>query len=297
MDPRGAHVLITGGSKGIGAAMARELGRRGARLTLVARASDELEKVAVDVGAVALTADLSDLGNVEGLVARATEANGPIDVLINNAALGMSRHFGMLSADDVRQCMTTNLLAPMELSRQVLVGMLERDRGTIANISSVAGELAVPHLACYSASKAGLMTFSLDLQRDLKRTNIAVMVFVLGAVPGTQIYHESLQNEVIHAIAQRLEKVSKITPDRVARRVADTIADEKRRAVVTIPGSSAPLIWCRHIPVRLADRFFASVDHPHREAWNPSPPPWGLPPHRPTESGRPAPTVGATPRE
>src|SRR5271168_177638 len=106
VDPRGAHVLITGGSKGIGAAMAREFGRRGARLTLVARASDELEKVAADAGAVALPADLSDLSNVEDLVGRATEANGPIDVLINNAALGMSRHFGTLSADDVRQCVT-----------------------------------------------------------------------------------------------------------------------------------------------------------------------------------------------
>jgi short-subunit dehydrogenase len=236
--------------------MAREFGRRGARLTLVARASDELEKVAVDVGAVALPGDLSNLSDLEGLEGRATEANGPIDVLVNNAALGMSRHFGTLSADDVRQCITTNLLAPMELSRQVLVGMLDRDRGTIANISSVAGELAVPHLACYSASKAGLTTFSLDLQRDLKRSNIAVMVFVLGAVPGTQIYHESLQNEVIHAVAQQLEKVSKITPEGVARRVADAVASEKRRAVVTIPGTSAPLLWWRHLPARLGDRFF-----------------------------------------
>jgi short-subunit dehydrogenase len=256
MEIRDAHVVITGGSKGIGAALAKELAGRGARLTLIARPSDELEKVAADTGGVALPVDLSDLAAVRSVVSRAEAGNGPVDALVNNAALGMTRGFPTLSADDVQRCLTTNLLAPMELSRQVLPGMLERQRGTVVNISSVVGELAVPHLACYATSKAGLTMFSLDLQRDLKGSPVAVMAFVLGAVPGTQIYVEGLKNEVIRVLADRIGKVSRITPERVARQVADALATDRRRVMTVLPRTGAPLLWWRHLPVRLGDLVF-----------------------------------------
>lgn len=259
MDLRDAHVVITGGSKGIGAALARDLAGRGARLTLMARPSDELEKVVADTGGTAVAVDLSDLQSLDGLIGRVEEGNGPVDILVNNAALGMTRHFGTLSADDVRRCMTTNLLAPMELSRQVLPGMLERNRGTIANVSSVVGELAVPHLACYSSSKAGLTMFSMDLQRDVKRSNVAVTAFVLGAVPGTQIYAEGTKNEVIQALASRIEKWAKLSPEKVAQRMAESLADDRRRGVVVIPRSGAPVVRWRQLPVKLGDLVFNSA--------------------------------------
>src|SRR5262245_11506274 len=84
---RGAHVAITGGSKGVGAALARELHARGARLTLLARPSAELETTAKETDAVPLETDLSDYDALLGLVDRVERRNGPLDILINNAAL------------------------------------------------------------------------------------------------------------------------------------------------------------------------------------------------------------------
>ena len=256
MNLQHKHVVITGGSKGIGAAIARELFRHQAKLTLIARQSHELDSMAAELGAAALATDLSDIAQHANLIARAEEMNGPVDVLINNAGIGHTRHYATLSANDVSSTVVTNLLAPMELSRQVLIGMLSRNSGAIVNISSVTGEMAVPGCTAYASTKAGLAMFSLNVQRDIRDTNVNVSVVVVGAVPGTQIYNEGVKSEVVKKLAAQLGSVSSLTPEKVAQGIVKSVIADYRGAF-GLPWSSALPMAIRLLPVKLGDLVFS----------------------------------------
>lgn len=262
MELKNKHVVITGGSKGIGAALAKELVKYQARLTLIARPSTELHQTAAETGAVAIEADLSDPAVIAELIPRAQEKNGPIDVLINNAGIGHTRHYATLSAEDVRSTITTNLLAPMELSRQVVVGMLRRNSGAILNVSSVTAEFAVPGCTVYASAKAGLTMFSHSLQRDIRASKVNVSVVVLGAVAGTQIYNEGTKSAVVKKLADQLNSVSGITPEEVAQRLVKALLDD-RRGGIAVPWSSALPMWIRMIPLKLGDLIFCREAPPH----------------------------------
>lgn len=258
MKVRNPHVLITGGSKGIGAALARRLAARGARLTLVARPSTELKELAEELRGVQLPTDLMDLDNVAGLVARAEEQNGPLDVLVNNAAIQLPGALAKIDAATMLGQMSANLLAPMELMRQALPGMIERNRGTIANVSSLAGEFAMPSLPCYSASKAGLTKASLDLQRELKKTKIGVQLFLVGSVPGTQITQVALADPVVQKLTKQFEAWPSLTPDQVAEYMEKDIVKGGNR-VHTLPVHAAPIMGLRMLPVRIGDLVFGKA--------------------------------------
>lgn len=266
MDLKNAHVVITGGSKGIGAAIAHEAVRKGARVTLVARPSAELEATAAATGGVAMPTDLSDLDQVDGLIARAEERNGPVDVLFNNAALGATQHFVTVPPDTVRKVLTTNLITPVELTHQVLPGMLDRDRGAIVNTSSVVGELPMPHLTLYGTSKAGLAHFTLLAQRDFLRSSVNLSVFVLGAVPGTQIHNEGVKDEVISKVADKLGVISKLTPEGIAKRMVESV-EKDFRGTASLPFSSAPAVAWRRAPFKLVDLIFSRGERPTNLAW------------------------------
>jgi short-subunit dehydrogenase len=256
----GSHVLITGGSKGLGALLAQNLIDAGARITLVARPTTVLEKTAADLGCAFLGADLSKPASCAGLVSRAEKLNGPVDVLVNNAGAGATRHYADLTAEELAGAMTLNLLSPMELSRQVLPGMIARKRGIIANVSSLAGEMAVPHVAAYGTSKAGLMMHTLTLRRDLARTGVKTIAFVIGAVPGTGVYDEGTTSPVTSAVGDRFQKLSKqLSPDVVASWMAATI-ERGRDAIVTMPRSAAPLVRLHLLPNRIGGLLFSGID-------------------------------------
>lgn len=266
MDLKRAHVVITGGSKGIGAALAHELNRRGARLTLVARPSSALKATAAATGAHTLESDLSDLDQVDGLIGRAETCGGPVDVLVNNAALGATQHFATVPPELVRKVLNTNLVAPVELSHQVLPSMLDRDHGAILNVSSVVGELPMPHLTCYGTTKAGLSMFTLQAQRDILSTKVNLSVFVLGAVPGTQIHDEGIKDEVIAKVAAKLGVISKLTPEKIAIRMADSLESDFR-GTVALPRSSAPVVAWRRLPIPLVDLIISRGERPTNLTW------------------------------
>jgi short-subunit dehydrogenase len=250
MDLRAAHVLITGGSKGTGAALARELAGRGSRLTVIARASRELTEVAAATRGVSLAADLSDLDSVEGIVARAEEANGPLDILVNVAAMANTGPFAELTAAQLRAGVHANMLAHMEITRQALPGMLARRRGTIAVAGSLSSEVTQIHLGNYAPAKAGLTKFGSDLQGELRGSGLSVFVFVLGAIRGTQLSVEGRKDPVIEFLDQRTGDFGVITPGLIARRMADCFAGDRARATMTIPRSLAPLTQARLLPSR-----------------------------------------------
>ncbi len=156
MQLSGTHVLVTGASRGIGAEVAREAARRGARLTLVARSAAPLEALAAETGGTALPADLGDRDTRRGLVARAEALNGTVDVLVNVASLDAAGSFLALDADTLEELLTVNLTAGAELTRQVLPAMVARGSGHVVVFSSGFSTVVAPGLAAYCASKGGL---------------------------------------------------------------------------------------------------------------------------------------------
>src|SRR5581483_50296 len=126
VDLRGAHCVLTGASQGIGAATARELSRQGAHVTVVARNAQKLKDLADEINGTPFPADLSLQDDLEGLIGRIENTVRPVDVLINNAAAISFKKIPELTAAEVRQIISVNLLASVELCRQALPGMLDR---------------------------------------------------------------------------------------------------------------------------------------------------------------------------
>ena len=256
-----AHAVVTGGSRGIGAALARELAGRGARVTVIARNEALLTSVASSLNGRAVVADLGDPHALEGLVARLEAAAGPIDLLINNAALAVVDRITDQSAEDVRRSFTINAVAPIELCRQVLPGMLARGRGRLVNISSLAGLTAFPTLATYGATKAGLVHFTAALQRELRKSPVHATIVQLGEVSGTELMEQARRSPTIAAVSARLARLRALptlTPEGVAFAMVEAAVAGRRHVV--IPSRVTLLHLIRELPSRLNDLLLSGID-------------------------------------
>jgi short-subunit dehydrogenase len=187
MQVKGSNVLVTGASSGIGAALARELARRGATLGVVARREDRLREVLDDVrmtsGASRLwVADLGDLERAERVATEAWDAFGHLDVIVNNAAIPKRRHVTALTVDELEHTMRVNFLSPARMTLTLLPRMLARDTGVIVNVSSVAGRLGNLHESAYSASKFALCGWSEALAADLYDTGVKIRLVDPGPI-------------------------------------------------------------------------------------------------------------------
>lgn len=202
----GAKILVTGASSGIGAALAPMLAGRGATVAIAARRTDRLSGV-LDVcreasagdgsgdssgdgaGHRMWTVDLSDPDTAARLAIEAWDAFGHLDAVVNNAARPMRRPVQRLSMDVVEDVMRTNFLSPVALSLAVLPRMLERDRGVIVNVGSLAGRVGSPREAAYAASKYALHGWSEVMAVDLWSTGVEVRLIVPGAI-ATEIWDQ-----------------------------------------------------------------------------------------------------------
>lgn len=183
----GKNALLTGGSRGIGPIIAHTLAREGVNLVLAARSADKLAAVAqslsrLGIRAITVPADLTDASQVESLFQRAEAELGPIDILVNNAAIEQVSHFAHLAPAEIQALVTTNLTAPLWLTRLVLPGMLARGSGHIVNIASIAGKKAPPYNAVYGATKAALIEWSGALRGELAGTGVGVSVVCPGFI-------------------------------------------------------------------------------------------------------------------
>lgn len=271
LELAGAHAVVTGASRGIGAALARELAARGAHVTVVARNEAALKELAGEIGGHAVAADLADPAALEGLIGRieseaATGAGTarhprPVDFLFNNAALAVVNPLTGQSAEDIRQSFAVNCVAPAELCRQVLPGMLGRGRGRLVSISSLAGVTAFPTLTTYGATKAGLVHFTAALQRELRRSPVRATIVQLGEVAGTDLMEQARRSPTIAAVSARLARVRALpllTPEQVARQVSDAAVAGARHLVTPKRVTIAHLI--RELPSRLNDGLLAGID-------------------------------------
>lgn len=178
------HVAITGASSGIGEALAREWAKTQAKITLIARRKDLLDKLAADCGngALAIAHDLSDPAKALEWIDVAEKAHGPIDVLVNNAGI---ENVGPTPTSDVAtglKLLQLNLVTPILITRAILPRMLERKSGSIVQVASVAGLVAPPGQAWYGASKAGLKEFTETLRYELHGTGVHACVVYPGPI-------------------------------------------------------------------------------------------------------------------
>ncbi len=182
----GRVVIVTGGSTGLGLMVARHAAEQGAKLVLAARGEADLraaesELKALGAEVLAVPTDVSDEGQVRTLVARAIERFGRVDILVNNAGTIQVGPAEAMTVDDFKQAMATNFWGELLPILAILPHMRAQGGGRIANVVSVGGKVAMPHLLPYVASKFALTGLTEGLRAELAKDNI----LVTGIYPGT----------------------------------------------------------------------------------------------------------------
>jgi 3-oxoacyl-[acyl-carrier protein] reductase len=183
-DLSGMTALVTGASGGIGSAIAHALAAQGARLAVSGSNEEKLEAFRSDLGGdhVALTANLSDAASVDGLVPRAVEALGKLDILINNAGVTRDNLAMRMKDEEWSDVIRINLEAAFRLSRAALKPMMRARHGRIISITSVVGATGNPGQANYAASKAGVVGMSKALAQEVASRNITVNCIAPGFI-------------------------------------------------------------------------------------------------------------------
>jgi short-subunit dehydrogenase len=255
MDLQNKRVLITGASRGLGAALAESFAAAGAKVVLVARSAEAITALASRLGGVAYAVDLSDQSQVDGLIARIEADGGPIDVLVNNAAVETNRLVDEMDERDIVNTISLNLTTPERLTRQVLPGMLQRGRGHLVNVSSMTGIANIPSTSVYSSTKAGLTHFSGGLLADLKGTPIGITLVEPGPID-TDMWEHITASAAVQAAVKRVEKlrlVPHMDPATLAAAVVSAVkADRKhvrfpKRGLLLYVLENAPrrmMAWC-----------------------------------------------------
>ena len=229
----GKVVLITGASSGIGAAAARQFAAEGATVALVARTTETLQRVAADIGARggaarAFPADVGDPTGCAVLLATVAEACGGIDILVNNAGANKRGPVEHSDPAELAHVVQVNLIAPIVLSRLALPYLRKRGRAAIVNVASIAGQIAVPHEATYSATKSGLRAFTFALREELADSCITVSAVSPGPVDTGFIMDE------IDAVPALVFANPMSTADEVAALILECAADGVRERTIPV---------------------------------------------------------------
>jgi len=179
----GKVALVTGGSRGIGAAISRELVRAGAKVAINYRAGQEAaEEVAGEIGGLAIQADVSNPEEVKALIERVEGELGDIDAVVNNAGITRDTLIARMTDDDWEMVIDTNLRGTFNTCRAVSRKMLRRRAGSIVNLSSVVGVHGNPGQANYAASKAGIIGLTKALARELGSRGVRVNAIAPGYI-------------------------------------------------------------------------------------------------------------------
>ena len=179
----GKVALVTSGSRGIGASVARELTRAGARVAVSYRSNaDAAEAVADEVGGVAIAGDVGDDGQARGVVEQAEAALGELDIVVNNAGITRDTLLARMSDEDWESVLATNLSGAFHTCRAVARKMLRRRAGAIVNMTSFVGLHGNPGQANYAASKGGIIGFTKALAKELGNRGVRVNAVAPGYI-------------------------------------------------------------------------------------------------------------------
>lgn len=232
-------VLITGASAGLGAAVAREAAAKGYALALTARRGGRLETLAEEVAkhgveTLVIPAALDDPSAPERIVAAVIARFGRLDVLINNAGMGLPSLFADSDPEHLRRQLEVNLVAPLLLARHALPSLIER-RGVIINVGSAITSIPNPALGAYGASKAGLAYSSIALRRELMHKGVEVCLVEPGPVK-TEFFDAFTRLSTVpgryHPMLDAPAPWMSARVEVVARRIVRLIERPKRRLSV-----------------------------------------------------------------
>ncbi len=245
-----SDVLVTGASSGIGAAIAREMAARGARVTLVARSREPLERLAEEIRAAGGAArvepaDLSVVEQVEALAGRVLAAGGPPDVLVNNAGAGRWLAVDETPPGEAAQMMAVPYLAAFELTRALVPAMIERGRGQVVCMTSAAAYMRIPGATGYAVARWAMRAFAGQLREDLRGTGVGVSLVAPTEVDSPYFDHNPGSHERIPRAGVLLGGA--ITADEVARYTADAV--ERGRDEVIVPRRAEIILRITPSPV------------------------------------------------
>src|SRR5688572_15493741 len=244
----GKVVLITGGSRGLGLVMARELASRGAKIAICARDGDELQRAKEDLeqfGAEVfeIVCDVREQSEVERMLADVRSRFGRIDVLINNAGVIQVGPLDAQTQTDFEEAMQVHFWGPYYAMQAVLPEMRFRRDGRIVNISSIGGKIAVPHLAPYCASKFALAGLSSGIQSELAKDN----VFVTTVYPGLMRTGSHInaffkgQNQKEFALFSLMNglPLTSVSAEGAARKIIDSTAKGEAELIISPQAKAA----------------------------------------------------------
>jgi NAD(P)-dependent dehydrogenase (short-subunit alcohol dehydrogenase family) len=219
MNLKGKVALVTGGTKGIGRAIATALAREGLTVCITSRRQDEIDDTVKELGGstVGFVCDVRVYEQVQALMAFTVETLGGLDVLVNNAGIGIFETVAETSPEDFRAVLETNLFGVFYSCHEAIPEMRRRGGGYIINISSLAGANPHPRMAAYNASKFGLNGFSEALMQEVRHDGIKVSYIMPGSV-----------NTEFGGDAPSDEKSWQLTPEDIARVVSDLLHHDDR---------------------------------------------------------------------
>jgi NADP-dependent 3-hydroxy acid dehydrogenase YdfG len=251
-------VLITGASSGIGAALARELAREGAKLVLLARRRERLESLCAEFAtagsqAVAHVGDVTRRADLDAAVALAVERFGRLDVAVANAGFGVVGPLENLGVEDYRQQFETNVFGVLETSKACLPE-LRKSRGRLVLIGSVAGHISAPNASPYAMSKFAIRALAMSLRAELRPHGVVVTLISPGFVASEIRQVDNRGAHHPHA-KEPLPSWLVMPTDVAAKKIVSAVYRRRREAVITFHGKM--LVWLQRFApwvLRLAER-------------------------------------------
>jgi NAD(P)-dependent dehydrogenase (short-subunit alcohol dehydrogenase family) len=248
VDFDGRVAVITGGSRGLGLLIARELGRLGARVTLVARDEPELQRAqqileSEGIDASIMVADIAAESEAQRVVSETVMRHGRLDILVNNAGIIKVGPADHMSVADYEEAMATHFWGPLRAMRAVIPFMRRVGSGRIVNISSIGGKIGVPHLVPYCASKFALTGLSTALRAELARDGVLITTVCPGLMRTGSPFNawfkgRHRQEFAWFAIADSLPLLS-IDARRAAAQIVDAVRHGDAELVVSWPARLA----------------------------------------------------------
>jgi NAD(P)-dependent dehydrogenase (short-subunit alcohol dehydrogenase family) len=247
-DMSGKVVLITGGSRGLGFAIAQEFAALGCRIVICARDNAELERAAAElrrnaIEVLGIECDVADQEQVNSMVSRATERFGRIDVLVNNAGIISVGPLESQTVEDFREAMDVMFWGQVYTTLAVLPQMRQRRSGWIANVSSIGGKISVPHLVPYSCAKFASVGLSEGLCAEVAKDGISVTTVVPGLMrTGSHInayFKGDHRAEYSWFSLAATNPLSSISARRAARSIVRAIRRGQAELILSVPAKLA----------------------------------------------------------
>ncbi len=253
-DLKGRTVLITGASSGIGRAAAFAFAREGANLVIAARRLQQLSQVAKELEALGVKAtparcDVTSDREVAALAARVEEAHGGLDVLVNNAGVGLYGPVDAITEEQLQQAFAVNFFGLWRVTRACLPLLRKRGAGQIVNVSSVLGHRGLPMLGGYCASKAAVNSLTESMRLELREQNIDVLLVSPG------LTESEFRDARMHAPGFEQEQVplKAMSAEDVADALVSASRHRRAQTILTLPGLA--MVYGNRLSPTLFDRL------------------------------------------